>query len=211
MQLDNGVVKCWGDDQYGQMANGNGENDRNNPTTVNFASGIEAVSIHAGHWHNCITTQTNEVYCWGDGKAGKLGDGGTTQHNFAGAAAKTNHFSGSKPVLNHGSITLMDGAPSPSAGLSLGSTNGTLGAPTASIPQTNFTVYANNSGGSSSFVLNLGVNLEAPGPFQYIPENNTLTNNTEVYLAPQFLNQTTGMWPTSTWQAADIANHGTQG
>ena len=23
MQLDNGDVKCWGDDQYGQMANGN--------------------------------------------------------------------------------------------------------------------------------------------------------------------------------------------
>ena len=110
MQLDNGDVKCWGDDQYGQMANGNGENDRNNPTTVNFASGIEAVSIHAGHWHNCITAQTNEVYCWGDGKAGKLGDGGTTQHNFAGAAAKTNHFSGSQPRFHH----VVDGAPSPS-------------------------------------------------------------------------------------------------
>ena len=57
-------------------------------------------------------------------------------------------------------------------------------------------------------MLNLGVNLEAPGPFQYIPENNTLTNNTEVHLAPQFINQTTGNG--SMWNVVDI-NSGSTG
>ena len=50
---------------------------------------------------------------------------------------------------------------------------------------------------------------EAPGPFQYNPENNTWTNNTEVHLAPQFINGTTGNG--STWQVADIYSAGTAG
>ena len=43
------------------------------------------------------------------------------------------------------------------------------GRPTASLAQTNFTIYANNSGGSSTFILNLGVGPGPPGPFEYIP------------------------------------------
>jgi hypothetical protein len=136
-----------------------------------------------------------------------LGDGSTSQNNFAGSSAKVNHFSGTNPVKAHGDITSWAVHPALPTGLALGSTNGTLwGTPTASISQTNFTIYGNNSGGSSSFVLNLGVNAQAPGPFEYNPENNTLTNNTEVYLAPQFINGTTGNG--STWQVADI-NSGT--
>jgi hypothetical protein len=50
------------------------------------------------------------------------------------------------------------------------------------------------------------VNAQAPGPFEYNPENNTLTNNTYVHLAPQFINQTTGNG--STWLVADIYNGG---
>jgi ELWxxDGT repeat protein len=147
------------------------------------------------------------MYCWGDGVRGKLGDGSTSQNNFAGSGAKVNHFSGSNPVKAHGDITSWAVHPALPTGLALGSTNGTLwGTPTASISQTNFTIYANNSGGSSSFVLNLGVNAQAPGPFEYNPENNTLTNNTEVYLAPQFINRTTGNG--SIWMMNDI-NSGT--
>ena len=51
-------------------------------------------------------------------------------------------------------------------------------------------------------MLNLGVNAQTPGPFQYNPENNTWTNNTEVHLAPQFINQTTGNG--STWKVFDF-------
>jgi ELWxxDGT repeat protein len=205
--LDNDAVKCWGDDSYGQMGNGASTSNENTPTSVSFASGVVVQDIIAGQWHTCIAAQTNEMYCWGDGVRGKLGDGSTSQNNFAGSSAKVNHFSGTNPVKAHGDITSWAVHPALPTGLALGSTNGTLwGTPTASISQTNFTIYGNNSGGSSSFVLNLGVNAQAPGPFEYNPENNTLTNNTEVYLAPQFINGTTGNG--STWQVADI-NSGT--
>ena len=160
---------------------------------------LEAFNVYVGHWHTCITSQTNEVYCWGDGEYGKLGDGSTAQNNFAGASAKVNHFSGTNPVKAHGDITSWAIHPSLPTGLSFGSSNGTIwGTPTASIPQTNFTIFANNSGGSSSLVLNLGVNPDSPGPFEYIPENNTLTNNSLVHIAPSFVNISTGSG--TTWQ-----------
>ena len=172
-------MKCWGDDKYGQMANGNGESDKNNPATVNFATGIEPTAVYVGHWHTCITAQTNEVYCWGDGENGKLGDGSTAQNNWAGASAKANHFSGNNPVLNHGSITSWAIHPALPTGLILGSTNGTLyGTPTASIPaMRTYTIFANNSGGSKSTTIRIMVKDEVPN-ISYSPDWFVLTNNT---------------------------------
>ncbi|MGB0329867.1 MAG: hypothetical protein ACPGCU_04525, partial [Candidatus Poseidoniaceae archaeon] len=60
-----------------------------------------------------------------------------------------------------------------------------------------------------SFTITLTINDEAPGPFEYNPENNTWTNNTEVHLAPQFINQTTGNG--STWQVVDIRTYAPTG
>ena len=45
---------------------------------------------------------------------------------------------------------------------------------------TTYTIWANNTGGSTSIatMIAITINDEAPGPFEYNPENNTLTNNT---------------------------------
>ena len=194
--LDDDSVKCWGDDYYGQLGNGGGQGNKNAPFSTTFASNLGLQRMSAGHWHTCIASKTNEVYCWGDGVEGKLGDGSSSNNQNPG---KTNHFSGTNPVKAHGDITSWAIHPSLPSGLFFGSSNGTIwGTPTASIPQTNFTIFANNSGGSSSLVLNLGVNPDSPGPFEYIPENNTLTNNSLVHIAPSFVNISTGSG--TTWQ-----------
>ena len=80
------------------------------------------------------------------------------------------------------------------AGLNFGTSNGTIwGIPTVlQTTATTYTVWANNSGGSSSATVTITINDEAPGPFEYNPENNTLTNNTYVHLEPDFINITTG-------------------
>jgi hypothetical protein len=107
-----------------------------------------------------------------------------------------------------GVVTSYEINPSLPSGLSFGTSNGTIwGTPTVlQTTAVTYTIYANNSGGSVNATVNITINDEAPGPFEYNPENNTLTNNTYVHLAPQFINQTTGNG--STWQVADIRSGG---
>jgi ELWxxDGT repeat protein len=84
------------------------------------------------------------------------------------------------------------------SGLTFSTTNGSIyGTPTELWTQTSYMVWANNSGGQSVAYLNITVNDQMPGPFEYNPENNTLTNNTYVHLEPDFINITTGNG--STW------------
>ncbi|MEC7351103.1 MAG: putative Ig domain-containing protein, partial [Candidatus Thermoplasmatota archaeon] len=94
-------------------------------------------------------------------------------------------------------------SPTLPSGLSFGTTNGSIwGTPAVEQVTTTYTVWANNTAGSSSTTVNITVGPATPGPFKYVPEDTVRTNNTEVYLAPQFFDQITGNG--STWQAADI-------
>ncbi|MEC7261781.1 MAG: putative Ig domain-containing protein, partial [Candidatus Thermoplasmatota archaeon] len=85
------------------------------------------------------------------------------------------------------------------AGLNFGTSNGTIwGIPTVSQAMaTTYTIWANNSGGSTSATITITINDEPPGPFEYIPENNTWTNNSYVNIGPSFINETSGNG--STW------------
>ena len=93
------------------------------PKKVNFATGIVPKEIISGHWHTCVVSQTHEMYCWGDGASGKLGDGAGTHNPTPG---KVGHFSGTNPVKAHGEVTSWAIHPTLPTGLNLGSNNGTL-------------------------------------------------------------------------------------
>ena len=85
------------------------------------------------------------------------------------------------------------------AGLNFGTSNGTIwGIPTVlQTTAVTYTIWANNTGGSSATTVTITINDEAPGPIEYIPENNTWTNNSYVNIGPSFINQTSGNG--STW------------
>jgi len=107
-------------------------------------------------------------------------------------------------LTGSGLITSWAINPTLPAGLNFGTSNGTIwGIPTVlQTTATTYTVWANNSGGSATATITITINDEAPGPFEYIPENNTWTNNSYVNIGPSFINITTGNG--SFWQANQL-------
>ncbi len=80
--LDNGSVKCWGNNNSGQLGLGNttarggspGSMGDNLPA-VNLGTGRTAVAIAAGTVSTCALLDDGTVKCWGDGSNGTLGSG----------------------------------------------------------------------------------------------------------------------------------------
>ncbi len=75
--LDNGDVSCWGSSGDGQLGNG-GTADRATPTlTSSLGTGRTAMALSSGGTHTCAILDNGSVSCWGQGGAGRLGNGGT--------------------------------------------------------------------------------------------------------------------------------------
>ena len=80
--LDNGTVRCWGDDLNGELGYGNTATIGDDETPgsvgpVNLGAGRTGAAISAGEAHTCATLDDGTVRCWGAGGLGRLGYGNT--------------------------------------------------------------------------------------------------------------------------------------
>ncbi len=67
-------IKCWGSDSKGQIGDGSIRQDRNYPTSVEPKEGSWG-DISSGDSHSCGILSRSEIYCWGGGEFGQIGDG----------------------------------------------------------------------------------------------------------------------------------------
>ena len=80
--LDDGSVKCWGLNSYGQLGIGNtstrgdGANEMGDDLlAVDLGTGRTAISIEAGATFTCAILDSGVLKCWGQNSNGQLGQG----------------------------------------------------------------------------------------------------------------------------------------
>jgi len=74
--LENGSVRCWGANTYGQCGQLASGTDHRTPVEVtNLSSGVAKLS--SGGNFNCVIRSSGTVQCWGQNNFGQLGNGST--------------------------------------------------------------------------------------------------------------------------------------
>ncbi|MCK6511983.1 hypothetical protein L6R29_18735 [Myxococcota bacterium] len=97
--LDNDTVKCWGNNDKGQLGLGD-QMPRNAPELrpLDVGAGRSVKSLSVGRADVCVLLDDRSVKCWGDNSRGQLGYGDTTDRNkppaelVAFGAGRTAHF-----------------------------------------------------------------------------------------------------------------------
>ena len=67
-------INCWGSDANGQMGDGWEREDNHSPTSISSVEG-SWTDLSSGDSHSCGVLSRSEIYCWGGGEFGQIGDG----------------------------------------------------------------------------------------------------------------------------------------
>ena len=70
-----GTISCWGNNEYGQLGNGQSGENADSSVPVRVADITDATAISAGHEHSCALHRTGAISCWGYNWYGQLGNG----------------------------------------------------------------------------------------------------------------------------------------
>lgn len=80
--LDDGGVKCWGNNSYGQLGLGDNFPRGTHPgqmgdllPEVDLGTKRKAIDVSAGTVHTCALLDDHTVKCWGENGSGRLGQG----------------------------------------------------------------------------------------------------------------------------------------
>lgn len=71
-----GSVKCWGDNEFGQLGNGRVTASKVPVDVTGLSTGV--VSLAIGYRHACALTGAGDAKCWGDNSTGQLGNNSST-------------------------------------------------------------------------------------------------------------------------------------
>ena len=77
--LDNGAMKCWGGNDYGELgledSSAHGDEMGDALRAISLGEGLDVVSMGGGMWHRCAVFNGGTLKCWGWNVAGQLGLG----------------------------------------------------------------------------------------------------------------------------------------
>lgn len=75
--LNNGSLKCWGNNGHGQLGDGSGNTVYDPLETPIDLDGVSVYQVAAGAYHTCALRANGTARCWGLGSEGQLGRGST--------------------------------------------------------------------------------------------------------------------------------------